>query len=171
MHNSQKDEFDYWVGKWEQALESDEFKYSEPAKRPFVGDSSEDQDIQDLQYLFDNYNVNNKVINEFLNEHTKEDFIKKTKAMGSSANPIRPQTIGDDKHSEEDVVAGATYNAEQLKSLDEMKKKLHTLGDEVAKDVTNVDSALDKKIKKLQQEIDDLSTQMCQPKVPDQSSD
>jgi hypothetical protein len=96
-----------------------------------------------------------KVIKENLSIDTKSY----TKDMASSANPIRPSSLGKDNGDGNPAAFGTTYGVNELEKLEDLKVKLHNLIDKLnGFDVSGQNgNKLENQIQSMKKQIDEIS--------------
>lgn len=97
-------------------------------------------------------------------EVSKEEAEKASKKLGSTFNPVYPNTIGKDQDMK--VAKNWAMGGEELTKLEDLKKRLHSLESELNKLGVNKpatdkqDSTLQKSIDDLKKQVDDLSDRL-----------
>ena len=160
--DKQKDEFDNFVDKWEKAQQAGIFKDADmPAVNPQTSSSSffgftqsnptDAVNTTDNDYWKAIYSastdftpLNNEVINEEVDH----------KSVPS--NPVARDTMGQDQELKPQPL-GLTYNEEDLKKLDELKRELFALENKL---LTSMGFGDDKNQKKYQTQIESMKKEI-----------
>lgn len=182
-----------WVQKWDKAQE--EGIFDKPEGPPAISkqtvtpdyfnlthdETSEDAPLNecDSKYWSDLYELTKRygenVVGDYLSGKLNEAVSVDKKSMAdsllSSANPIRPSTVGNDKSLTDPVALGATYDVADLQKLEDLKLRLHGLIDKLNGFDTKGGSVtkLESQIESLQKQIDEMSNGLS--KVPSQQGD
>lgn len=97
-------------------------------------------------------------------EVSKKEAEAASKKLGSTFNPVYPNTIGKDQDLK--VTKNWAMGGEELTQLEDLKKRLHSLESELSKLGINkpatdkADSTLQKSIDDLKKQVDDLSDRL-----------
>lgn len=131
----------------------------------------------DLYELTKRYGRDSSVVSDYLggklNESVSVDKKDYADSLVSSANPVRPSTVGNDKSLNDPVAMGSTYDVADLQKLDALKVKLHDLigklngFDAIGSSVTKLESQIDS----LQKQIDEMSNGFGKSGIPSQQGD
>lgn len=197
------DDLEDWVQKWDKANEEGVFGKSDNAPpviskqsqtQDFFGITQQDVDHDedneyaslnecdskywsDLYELTKRYGKDSSVVSEYLggklSETTSVDKKSYSDSLVSSANPVRPSTVGNDKDLTDPVAMGSTYDVADLQKLDDLKIKLHNLIDKLngveakGESVTKLENQIDS----LQKQIDEMSNNFGKSGIPSQQGD
>jgi len=158
-----------YMGQWEKALKTDDFKKERPeVEAPYSTPSN-------TQSFFGNFGANHpqerkesdfeywkKVYNTSIGQHDPEDLVTEdinrkdmTKALTNSANPVYPNTVGKDQ----DIVAPKWSDSKELTKLITLKSDLQTLESKLNALDTNEKNgkSVQSQIDSMKKEIDRLS--------------
>lgn len=157
------DDLKKYMGLWDDALKTNDFKGSVPEQnepsvtQSFFGNFGSNQPQERKETEINHWK---KVYNASLGKDDAEDLVNEgrkdfAQALANSANPIYPSTVGKDQ----DIVAPKWSDSKELAKLIELKSELQTLEcklntlDANQKDGKNVQS----QIESVKKEIDRLS--------------
>jgi hypothetical protein len=159
--DKQKDEFDNFVDKWEKAQEAGIFKDAEmPSVNPqtsrdsFFGlqqsNPTDSVTVTDGDYWKAIYSASTDFtpVNEIINEADEH--------KGIPSNPVERDTMGQDQELKPQSL-GLTYNEEDIKKLDELKRELFALEN---KRLTSMGFGDDKNEKKYQVQIESVKKEI-----------
>ena len=164
---SSKEDFDGWVDKWDKALKGDIFK--DAPKLPSTAPQTSDNSFFGLQQTNPTDSINSsdadywKAISSVADGGVDMQRIDESKVGDSPSdgpNPVRRETEGRDQELEPRPL-GATFDEEDIKSLEEMKVKLYELENKIA---SMDDKDYGAQVKAMIEKIDDLSNKMCRAK-------
>lgn len=183
-------DFDKWCDQWQAAVDKGIFPEKKPEDNENVGsyfgfmnkelvkkpitdcDTKYWNDVHDLSRL---YGQDPEILCEYLRNRLHEendvDLKSLAKDVADSPNPVRPTTVGMDQDITNPVSTGQTYSVDDLKSLDDLKTKLHDLLVKLNSNEGSGNSGsakLETQIKNLQKQIDEFSDSLSKTGVPGQ---
>jgi hypothetical protein len=154
-----KDDFDKWVGKWDQALEKGIFK--DAPKPPSTAPETSDQSFFGFRQDNPTDSINSsdsdywRAISSVADGGI--DFQRLDEADEKDGpNPVRKGTDGPDSELTNKAVS-ATFNEDDVKKLEEMKVKLHELENKIAE---MGEKSYSDQVKALLAKIEELSNKM-----------
>jgi len=176
-------QFNNWVDQWDKALADGIFKDipkedikiedEGESKESFFGglniNSKSEPSAEDVSYWND---VSNYSEDTILNEGKKEEKLSNmTKKAADNANPIQIDTVG--KDSKKNPAKKGFASNKALEELDELKKKLHSLENEMlTKEALGQDyKKLEKEMKKVYSIIDKVSDELNQGRFETESEE
>jgi hypothetical protein len=191
MNDQDYNDFEKWQDQWDDALKTDAFKDQKPAApsaatgfTDFFGmssdKSSDKANVSDTEYWNNLYGLSkeyapdeNDLGNQYDDDHLEGDLMQEdvkvdpktmARAMASSANPIKPSSIGIDQDVKNPVSLGSTYDISDLQNLESLKVKLHGLLDKLngLEGLADTSAKLESQIVSLQKQIDEISDGLSQ---------
>ena len=166
---SSKDDFDGWVDKWDKALKADIFK--DAPKLPSTAPHTSDDSFFGIQQSNPSDSISSsdasywKAISSVADggvdmQRIDESDMGVSPLAGDGPNPVRRETEGKDQQMDARPL-GLTFDEEDIKSLEDMKVKLHELENKIASmDERDYGS----QVKAMIDKIDELSNKMCRVK-------
>lgn len=166
---SSKEDFDGWVDKWDKALKGDIFKDS--PKLPSTAPQTSDNSFFGLQQTNPTDSISSsdadywKAISSVADggvdmQRIDESDMGNSPLASDDPNPVRRETEGKDQELDSRPL-GLTFDEEDIKSLEDMKLKLHELENKIA---SMDDKDYGAQVKAMIEKIDELSNKMCRAK-------
>lgn len=164
--DASKEDFNSWVDKWDKALEAGIFK--DTPKIPSTAPQTSQDSFFGLQQTNPTDSINSsdadywRAINSVADGGVEVQRIDEAEAVSIDLpNPIRHSTEGEDQKLSPEAI-NATFDEEDIKSLEEMKLKLYDLETKVAAMEDKQDYQA--KIKSMIEKISEISDKMSRPK-------